>query len=261
MQTALLSGLIAGMLCAYLGVFVVLKKIVFVGIALSEVAGLGVAAGLFLGLNSYATTLILTLFAILLFWLPFPEKTVSRECLIGFVYALCAAFAVILIARNPEAVAHGINLVSGNLLYAGWRDIGLMGVIALIIAAIHLIFFKEFIFVSFDRETALTTGIKANFMDFLLYLSIGFAISISMKVCGIIFVFASLVIPAMTGLLITKTIWKIFLSAVCIACFSVTIGLFVSYRSDFPSGPTIVGLYALIFVFFSAIRLIKGISN
>jgi zinc transport system permease protein len=256
MQTALLGGLIISSLCAYLGVFVILKRIVFFGIACSEAAALGVALGLFIGINPALTAFVLTILAILLFWFPLTEKTISRESLIGFTYCLCAAFAVILIAKNPLAEAQGLNLISGNLLYITWQDILFLAAVSLVIAAIHLVFFKEFIFLSFDRETAFTTGIKADIKDLLLYSTIGITISISMKICGVIFVFASLVIPAMAGLLIAKEIKKIFLSSIFTASSCLILGLSISYKLDLPTAPPVVGMYGLVFILLSVMRLI-----
>ncbi|MBU4376646.1 MAG: metal ABC transporter permease [Candidatus Omnitrophica bacterium] len=258
METALLGGLIVGLICAYLGVFVILKRIVFMGIVLSEVAALGVAIGLFVGISPMFSAFILTILAVLLFWIPFTEKNISREALLGFTYAFCAAMAIILIAKNPIAEARGLNLISGNLLYTTWSDIKLLGIAAAIILFTNMIFFKEFIFISFDRETAFTTGLKTNLLDFLLYLTIGTAISLSMKICGVIFVFASLIIPAMGGLLIAKTIGKIFISSILIALFSVLIGLWLSYKLDLPSGPAIVGLYGLFFIGLTGAKSILG---
>ncbi|MCG2711647.1 MAG: metal ABC transporter permease [Candidatus Omnitrophica bacterium] len=248
MQTAFLGGVITACLCAYLGVFVILKRIVFMGVALSQVAALGVALGLFAGINPVISAFILTLCGIILFWIPFSEKNISREAILGFAYAFCAAMALILIAKNPLAQARGLNLISGNLLYTTWQDIKILGIASVSILALHLVFFKEFIFVSFDRETAFTSGLKANFLDFLLYLTIGIMISLSMKICGVIFVFASLIMPAMIGLVCSKRIGGIFLISCLVAFLSVGIGLMFSYQWDLPSGPTIVGVYALILI-------------
>ncbi len=252
MQTALLGGLISAITCAYLGVFIILKRIVFIGIAISQIAALGVALGLFIGVNPMVTSFILTLLGIILFWLPFTEKNISRESLIGFTYAFCVALSIILIAKNPLAEAKGLNLISGNLLYTTWKDISILGTAAIIILLLHLSFIKEFLFVSFDRETAFTTGLKANILDLLLYLTIGIMISLSMKLCGIIFVFASLVIPAMIGLISGKRTGMIFLISCLTALLGVIVGLIFSYGLDLPSGPTIVGVYALIFILVKA---------
>lgn len=257
MQTALLGGIITACLCAYLGVFVILKRVVFMGVALSQVAALGVALGLFIGINPLICAFILTLFALILFWAPFAEKNISRESLLGFTYAFCAAASVILIAKNPIVEARGVNLISGNLLYATWPDIKILGIAAFIIFILHLSFFKEFIFVSFDRETAFTTGLKADFFDFLLYLTIGIVISLSMKVCGVVFVFASLIIPGMIGLISSRRIGMIFFISCVAAAFSVVIGLACSYIWDLPSSPVIVGLYSLVFMLVAGITTVS----
>lgn len=255
MQTALLGGTITACLCAYLGVFVILKRIVFMGVALSQVAALGVALGLFIGINPLICAFILTLFALILFWVPFVEKNISREALLGFVYAFCAAASVILIAKNPLAEARGLNLISGNLLYTTWADIKILAIVSVLIVILHALFFKEFIFVSFDRETALTTGLKGtNLLDFLLYLTIGIVISLSMKICGVIFVFASLVMPVMTGLILAKRIPFIFIVSCLTAVLCVIFGIGFSYWWDLPSSPMIVVLYGLVFMFILGIK-------
>ena len=258
MQTALLGGLITGCLCAYLGVFVILKRIVFIGIALSEISALGLALGLLVGIDPLISASILTFLGIILFWLPFKEKNVSRESLIGFIYAFCAAISVILIAKNPFAQGKGLDLLSGNLLYTSWQDIKILGVVSFFVLIVHLVFFKEFIFVSFDKETAFTTGLRANFIDFLLYLTIGLVISLSMKACGVIFVFASLIIPAMIGLITAKRVGRIFFISCLIASFAVLLGLISSYIWDLPTAPCIVGLYGILFILSLAVKNLFG---
>jgi len=257
LQAALLAGAISSIACAYLGVFVILKRVVFMGIALSEIAALGIAIGLFIGISPIIGALIFTFIGIILFWLPYNEKRLSRESIIGFAYAFSACLSVILIAKNPLVESRGLNLISGNLLYTTRMDLFVLGVASIIVLVLHAIFFKEFIFISFDRETAFTTGIKTDILDFVLYLTIGLMISVSMKTCGVIFVFASLVIPPMTALIISRKIGMIFISSCLSALVCVISGLFISYIFDLPSSPTIVGLYSILFIMLFGITLIR----
>ena len=257
MQRALLGGIITAGLCAYLGVFVILKRIVFMTVALAQIAALGISLGLFIGLNPDLVSFILTMVVLVLFWIPFTEKNISRESLLGFSYCFSAALSIILIAKNPLAEARGLNLISGNLLYITWPDIRIIGIASLLIIVLHLIFFKEFIFVAFDKETALTTGLKANMLDFFLYITIGIMISLSMRICGVIFVFASLIIPAMIGLLTAGRISKIFLLSSLVAVSCLATGLWLSYKWDFPSGPVIVSLYGIAFIVLAGINVIR----
>lgn len=248
MRTALIAGLLSAGLCSYLGVFVVLKRVVFIGIALSEIAALGVALGLFVGIDPGVSAFVLTLAAAVLFWAPFREKTYPKESLIGFTCVFSMAASIMLIAKNPLAESRGIDFISGNLLYAGWQDIKILGLAALFILLIHLAFFKEFIFVSFDQETAKTSGLRANLFDFMFYVSLGIAISLSMKICGVVFVFASLLVPAMIGLKTAKSIGSIFLISCLSSALCVLIGIALSYICDLPTGPAIVGIYSLVFI-------------
>lgn len=258
MRTALIAGLLGAGLCSYLGVFVVLKRIVFIGMALSEIAVLGVALGLFIGLDPIVLALVLTICASVLFWAGGNEKNISRESIIGLVYVSSMAASIMLIAKNPRAESRGLDFISGNLLYAGWPEIKILVIAALFILLLHLFFFKEFIFVSFDYETAKTSGLRANLFNFLLFLSLGIAISLSMKICGVVFVFASLLIPAMIGLEAAKSIGSIFFISCLSAGLCVVIGLLLSYMGDLPSGPTIVGMYSLVFILITLGKKLLG---
>ncbi|MBN1526421.1 MAG: metal ABC transporter permease [Candidatus Omnitrophica bacterium] len=257
MLTALSAGLITGAACAYLGVYIILKRVVFMGIALAEVAALGVALGLFIGINPFACASALTLIGVIIFWAAHAERSLSRESFIGFIYVFCASLAVLLIAKNPMAEARGINLISGNLLYAKWQDVAVLGIAVFLVMSVHLAFFKKFLFISFDKETAFTAGVSANALDLLLYVTIGIMISLATKTCGVIFVFASLLVPAMIGLVFARRVRSIFIIACLSACLCVTAGLALSYLWDLPTSPVIVVLYG---VFFASAAGIKRIA-
>jgi len=234
------------------GVFLLLRRTVFIGIALSEVAALGVAVGLFLGLSPLATALFLVFLTMVLFSFPLREKNTSREGLIGLTYVFCAALAVILIAKNPLAEAKGLNLIAGNLIYSSWTDVRDLAIVAAIVLGVFAAFFKEIAFVSFDRLTATTCGLKTQVWDILYYTMVGLIFSLTVRICGVVFVFASLIIPAMVGLIFARKTKHIFIIAFAGGSVCVLGGMILSFLFDFPSSPTIVVLYAVLF-FFSAV--------
>jgi len=257
LRNALLAATLSAALCAFLGVYVHLKRIVFIGITLSEVAAFGVAAGLYLGLRPEATASLLTVAVALLFWTPGRNTILDREAALGLVYCLAAAGAIILLAANPMAEAHGVDLVSGNLLYSTPGDIVLLLALAAATITIHLALLPKLLFVSLDPETAQTTGLPERLYDFLIYLSLGLCIAVSMKTTGILFVFASMVIPPMIGLLLLRRVWGVYLLAVLVAVTASSLGLWLSFRWDLPTAPTIVcleGLMFLVAVLFSRTR-------
>ena len=129
LRYALVAGLLAGSVCAFLGTYVILRRIVFLGVALSQAAALGVALGLFVGWNPEATASGLTLLTALLFSLSGRHRVLSQESVIGWAYVVAAGVAIILIAKNPIAEAHGLDVVSGSLLFAtgdlAWKTVPL----------------------------------------------------------------------------------------------------------------------------------------
>jgi ABC-type Mn2+/Zn2+ transport system permease subunit len=245
---ALAAALISGALCAFLGVYVHLKRIIFIGIALSETAALGVAAGLYMGIWPEASASALTVLVSLLFWWPGRDGFLSREALLGLVYCVAAALAILLLAVNPMAEAHRVDLMSGNLLYTMGDDILLLSLLAAGTMTLHLLLFPKFLFVSLDPETARTLGLQERTVEFLMYLTIGLCIAVSMKTTGILFVFSSMVIPPMVGLVLCRRVWAVFAAAVVTAVAASFLGLWASFAWDLPTGPAIVCVEGILFL-------------
>ena len=248
LQQTLAAAVLSGVLCAFLGVYIHLKGVVFIGIALSQVAALGVAAGLLLGLAPEATASVLTVLAAQLVWLRRYGSGVSREAALGLVYCLSAALAVTLLTLNPRAEAHGLDLVSGNLLYVSRGEILALSVLACAVFLAHLVRFRRMLFVCFDPETAGTLGMNVRAHEFLLFLSLGLSIAVSMKVSGVLLVFGSLVIPPMTGLVLTRRVSLVFLVSVLSAVLAAGGGVWLSFARDLPTGPSIVLVQTLLFL-------------
>jgi ABC-type Mn2+/Zn2+ transport system permease subunit len=254
LRYALFAGLLTGSVCALLGVYVVLRRIVFLGVALSEAAALGVALGLFLGWNPEAAAFGLSLATAVLFSLPGKYKLLSKESVIGWTYVIAAGLSIILIAKIPAAEAHGLDVVSGTLLYASPREIWQLAGVAAVVFPIFLLFHRRFLFVSFDRETARSMGLKTSFYEICFYFCLGLSISLAMKTAGLLFVFASLVVPAMISLTLFRRMWLIRIAAVAVAIVAVPAGISFSFRADLPTGPAVVCVYAGLFLVISAGR-------
>ena len=248
LRYALVAGLLAGSVCAFLGVYVILRRIVFLGVALSQAAALGVALGLFLGWNPEAAASGLTLLTALLLSLSGRYRVLSQESLIGWAYVVAAGVAIILIAKNPIAEAHGLDVVSGSLLYASGREIWQLGILAGVVLLVFIALHRMFIFVSFDKETAGSMGLNTSLYEFGFYACLGLSISLAMKTAGILFVFASLLIPGMISLSLFRRMWSILLGAVLVVIVSVPAGVGLSYQADLPTGPAVVCAYAALFL-------------
>ncbi|MCP5004345.1 MAG: metal ABC transporter permease [Planctomycetes bacterium] len=247
-QAGLAASLILGGICAYLGVFLILKRIVFVGAALSQMAAVGIVVGHVIGhrigLNLEALAFLFSILGALFFWLPVSGGSITKESLIGYTYIFASALSIIIIAKDPLAEAENIDLFSGNILFVTGFDLLLISVVSSLIFIVHIVFRREFIFVSFDPITAQTLKIPARLYDFLIYLTLGIAISVGIRSAGMLFIFSSLIIPALIGMSLFQRLLWIFIASVVSVWVSSFTGIVLSYTLDLPTGPTISAINA-----------------
>jgi ABC-type Mn2+/Zn2+ transport system permease subunit len=250
MRWALLAGLLVAGTCAYVGVYVVLKRIVFVGVALAEVSSAGVALALLVGFNPFIGAVALMFVGIGLFSVRWSPRKVSQEAFIGIGWAVASALGVILIAKSAQGEAHMHDLLFGNILTVDPVDVRHTAIGMAAVLLIHALFSKEFLFVSFDADTANAMGYRARAWDMLLYATIGLAIAFSIHTVGVLLAFSALVLPAVTALLLTHRMKSALIASVLLGLIPVPIGLYLSFARDLPSSATIV---AIMFAFLLAL--------
>ena len=244
------GALVIGLACSVLGIWVVLRRIVFVGAALAQLSSAGIALALWAGgftllapfaHRPTAVSLVVTLLGALFFGLGGGRRLISSEAAIGVSYAVAAAMGILLIAKAATGEAHDIFL-QGNILAITRRDTLVLLGVSLPVLALHLLFYKEFLFVSFDPETARTVGYRVRAWNLLLYFTLGVVIASAMQFAGVLLVFGMLVLPAVTGLLLAGSMRGAFAGAVASALLAVTIGFALSVPFDLPSSPAIVAV-------------------
>ena len=250
-REALYGALVIALACSVLGVYVVLRRIVFVGAALAQLSSAGIALALFLsglGVGGELThhpvnmALIVTIAGAMFFGLGGGgRRGVPPDAVIGVTYAVAAAAGILLIAKARAGEAHDIFL-QGNILGITQFDTLVLLAVAVPVLLVHYVFYKEFLFVSFDRETARTLGYRVTFWNLLLYLTLGLVIAYAMQFAGVMLVFNFLVLPAVTGLLLSTSMRGIFLVAVASATLSAVLGFSLSVPFDLPSGPAIIAV-------------------
>jgi ABC-type Mn2+/Zn2+ transport system permease subunit len=249
MQTALLASLIVGAVCAYLGVYVVLRRIVFVGAALAQVSSAGVGLALLTGQNPSILSILLTLGGVAAFSAKSKDRRTTQESYIGIGYAVASALAVLFVAKSAQGEAHMLDVLSGNILTVTRAQVWLMAAVGAAAVALHTLFHKQFLFSAFDPETAQSSGIKSGWWDLFFFLLLGVTISLGIKLAGTLLVFAFLVLPAVTALLLSQRLGRIQTIAIGTASIATLGGLYASVRLDLPSGPTIVAFsFALLAV-------------
>jgi ABC-type Mn2+/Zn2+ transport system permease subunit len=245
-REALYGALVIALACSVLGVYVVLRRIVFVGAALAQISSAGIAlalwlagAGISLGAATQPTvvSLLLTLIAVL-FFASGARGRIPPDATIGIAYAVAAAVGILLIAKAAAGEAHDIFL-SGNILGITRSDTLVLLAVTVPVLVVHTVFYKELLFVSFDRETARTLGYNVRWWDLLLYLTLGVVISSAMQFAGVMLVFNFLVLPAVTGLLLSRSMRGVFFWSIASALVAAFVGFSLSVPFDLPSGPAI----------------------
>jgi ABC-type Mn2+/Zn2+ transport system permease subunit len=253
-REALYGALVIGITCAVLSSYVVLRRIVFVGAALAQLSSAGIALALWLsgfsalaavGKHPTAVSLLVTLAGAMFFGLGGGRRLISSEASIGVTYAVAAAVGILLIAKAVTGEAHDIFL-QGNILGITRSDTLVLLAVGIPVLLLHAIFFKEFLFVSFDRETARTLGYRVVRWNLLLYFTLGLVITSAMQFAGVLLVFNFLVLPAVTGLLLSATMRGTIAWSVASAVLAVLLGFLLSVPFDLPSAPAIIAVQGLL---------------
>ena len=248
-KDALYGALVLSVVCAVLGVYVVLRRIVFVGAAIAQLSSLGIALALWMGGRGWLTgatshpvefALAFALAGSLFFGMGGSGRAgVPPDATIGVTYAVAAAAGILFISKASVGEAHDIFL-SGNILGITRTDTYVLLAVSIPVLLAHLVFYKEFLFVSFDRETARTLGYKVTFWNLFLYFTLGLVIAFAMQFAGVMLVFNYLVLPAVTGMLVSRSMRGIFIVAIASALLASFIGFTLSVPFDLPSGPAII---------------------
>jgi zinc/manganese transport system permease protein len=248
---------------SYLGLHVIRRKVIFVDLALAQVAALGTTVGFLFGMSpdSIAAILYSILFTFIaagVFSLArLKNDRVPQEAVIGLVYAISAAIVILVIDRAPHGAEHIKEVMTGALLWVRWSDIALAAVIYSAVGLVHYLLAGRFLLISRDPEEAYRRGYRVRLWDFLFYLTFGVVISISVRTAGVLLVFVFLVVPAITATLVTdRLLWQLLIGWAMGVVVTV-LGLGLSYAADLPSGPTVVAFYGAMLVV-AAVALYLG---
>ncbi|MEQ8191507.1 MAG: metal ABC transporter permease [Candidatus Eremiobacterota bacterium] len=260
MQTALAASLLIGLICSFIGVYIVLKRIVFVGAAIANISTAGIAFAILMGFNPEFFSLLFAVAGVLLFSISVRkgQKKIPAESIIGIAYGVSSALGILLVAKSATGESHVLSLIFGNILAVSVNQLKIIAIAFPVILLIHYLFSKEFLFTSFDTEMAKTLGIKTTLWEIIFYITLGVTISLSIHVAGALLTFTYLVIPATTALIVTGKLKFVFIFSVIFGIISSFSGMYVSYIIDLPSGPTIV---VTSFILCTAIIIISKIRK
>ena len=236
---AVLSGLLIATVCALLGVFVVLKRIVFIGIALSQVAAAGIALAFLLHFPPILGAAAATLLCVTVLACPYETERVPRDAVLGAVFLLASALSILIVAKSGFGLDEVKALLYGDLIITGKTDLLLISCILLPVLAVFLLFLRPIVYTFVDREQARVLGIRTFLWELLFFYLLGIAVSGSSNMGGALLVFCHLTVPPMAGMLLCRRLWNVVAVSVGIACASTLLGIYLSFRFDLPTNQLI----------------------
>ncbi len=234
---------------SYLGIHVIKRKVIFVDLALAQIAALGTIVAFLFGIHpqtpgAYVFSLLFTFIGAAVFSLTrLRDERIPQEAVIGLVYALAAAVAILIIDRAPHGAEHIKEVLTGSILWVKWQTVVIAAVVYAAVGAFHYVFRERFLLISNDPDEAYRRGINVRLWDFLFYMSFGLVITLSVNTAGVLLVFVFLVVPAIMAISITDRLMHQLLIGWGAGTLVSFVGLVASYTFDFPSGPMVVSVY------------------
>jgi len=255
MRLALVAAVASGASLGLMGVYLVMRRVVFLGLVLANAATVGSALAQAFGwVPEVASIAAAVVAALVLGALPVPRR-VSAESIMGWAYAATSSATVLILARAAKADADTLHLLFGNLLAVSFGHAAALVAVAAGMGLVHLLFHRRFLLVTFDPETATVAGVKTSLWSMCLNLSIGVAAAAAVHEIGALLTFALLTLPAMGALLVTSSVRAAFMTAAAGGAILGVLGLAVSFYFDLPAGPASVALLAISILLTAVIRI------
>jgi len=240
MQNALIAGVLAAIACGIIGTYVVVKKIVFISGGIAHASFGGIGLGYFAGINPIVGAAFFTIASALTMGIVSKRTRLPEDASIGILWAMGMAVGIIFIGLSPGYAPDLFSYLFGNILTVPDFDLLLMLIMDALILVIVLLFYKEFLLISFDEEFSKVVGVPAERLYLLLLFLIAICVVVLIRVVGIILVIALLTIPAALVRQFTHSLKKIMIFSILAGILFTFGGLWLSYILDLASGATII---------------------
>ncbi|MGA3280683.1 MAG: metal ABC transporter permease [Smithella sp.] len=263
LRNSIYTSVLVGLVCPLVGVFLVMRRLVFMGVALPQISSTGVAIALslplWIGFNlsehsshsahmlAFMGSIIFSLTAIMV--LAFLERRGhgQPEGRLGTAYVVAAALSILLLSKNPYGEIGWLDMMKGEVITISNFDLGLTAATLTLVIAVMGLFHRELLLVSFDREMAMILRKKVIFWDVLLYLLIGITVSMAVLSVGPLIAFGFLLIPALSAHMVAHNMRQFMVLASLIGGVAAFLGFCIAYRFDLPVGPTDVVLLGFLY--------------
>ena len=245
---------------AYLGVHVVERGVIFVDLALAQIAALGTTVAVLASIEphsagAYWFSLAFTFLAAAVFSTIRGHRVrIPQEAIIGISYAVASAAAILVMSKSTAQTEHLKEMLVGNILSVSWAEVGETALLYGAIGLFHYVFRRKFLLISMDPRKAEEQGISVRFWDFLFYASFGFVVTSSVAIAGVLLVFCYLIVPSVGAMLYAERIGPRLAIGWTMGTLVSGLGVYLSLQVDLPTGATIVCTFGIVLVLMAAMR-------
>ncbi len=245
---------------AYLGVHVVERGVIFVDLALAQIAALGTTIAVLGGIDphgrgSYWVSLAFTFIGAAVFsTIRGHRARIPQEAIIGISYAVASAAAILAMSKSVEQTEHLKEMLVGNILTVSWPEVGKTAALYGAVGLFHYLFRRKFLLISMNPREAEAQGISVRFWDFLFYASFGFVVTSSVAIAGVLLVFCYLIVPSVAAMLYAERIGPRLAIGWTMGTLVSFLGCVLSVEIDLPTGATMVCTFGIVLILMAAFR-------
>ena len=257
-----MASLILTGIHAYLGVHVVERGVIFVDLALAQIAALGATIAILIGMDphgqaAYWLSLAFTFVGAAIFSFARTRRGhIPQEAFIGIAYAVASATAILVMSKATGETEHLKDMLVGNILAVSKHDVMKTAILYGVIGVFHYIFRHRFLLISTDPERAEAQGMSIRFWDFLFYASFGFVVTSSVAIAGVLLVFCYLIVPSVGAMLFADRVGRRLAIGWTMGTLVSALGVYFSVLMDLPTGAAIVCTFGAVLVVMFFIHLL-----
>lgn len=247
MKWPLAASLLFPPLLVYMGLHVVKREVIFVDLALAQVATLGTCVALLMGYHfddriTFWISLGVTFIGAAFFsWTRSgKDRRVPQEAIIGITFVVAAAGVILLLSRVAGGKEELEHLLTGDILNVTKGEIAQRVLLFAVIAAFYGAFHRRFVLISSDPDKAFAEGVRVRLWDFLFYAAFALVVVSFVRLAGVLLTFAYLIVPAVCGTMLSRDWIKSLGIGWIVALLASLLGLWTSYKMDLPTGAAIV---------------------
>lgn len=243
----LIAATLAGALCGLMGVYIVLRRMSYIGHGLSHAVFGGAVVSALMGWNFFLGAGAWGFLSALLIQGTARRRNIGADAAIGVITTASFALGVALISKSRSFEKNFESALFGNILGVTPEDLIAIGLVSVVVALAVFFGFKQLLFATFDPEIAPIYGVPTRWVDAAFALALAATIVVCMNVVGVTLIAAAIVIPPVSARLLTNSFGRLVLLSVLIGAACGFFGMFVSYYWDVASGPAIILLAAAAF--------------